>query len=84
MGPDLYGTVTNALREMLKDGGAAIEGPLRRELIQIGQGDEYRDWLRRARTNGDISRQLGGAFILPEDIADLLETIEEFSGGKPN
>jgi hypothetical protein len=84
MGPDIYGSVENAMREMLNDGGKEIQTLLRRELMLIGQGDSYRKWLAQARSDIKIIRQLGGASILPEDIPLLLDVLEEWSSNKPS
>lgn len=84
MGPDIYGSVENAMREMLNDGGEEIQALLRRDLMLIGQGDSYRKWLAHARSDIKTIRQLGGASILPEDIPLLLDVLEEWSSNKPS
>jgi hypothetical protein len=82
MGPDIYGSIENALRQMLEDGGEEIQRLLRKELMLIGQGDGYREWLSKARSDVKSIRQMGGASILPEDVPVLLAVIEEWPNRK--
>jgi hypothetical protein len=84
MGPDIYGSVENAMRQMLNDGGEEIQRLLRKDLTLIGQGDSYREWLSKARSDIKSIRQMGGASILPEDVPVLLGVIEEWSNRKPS
>lgn len=84
MGPDVYGSLDNAMRQMLEDGGEQTQRSLRKELMLIGQGDSYRKWLSQARSDPKAIRQLGGASILPEDVPQLLTVLEEWSDSKPS
>lgn len=84
MGPDIYGSVENAMRQMLDDGGEEIQRLLRKDLMLIGQGDSYRKWLAHARTDIKTIQKMGGASILPEDVPLLLTTLEKWSNSKPS
>ena len=84
MGADVYGSVQNAMRQMLEDGGEETRLALRQELTFIGRGDAYAKWLKKARYDIPTIRQLGGAFILPDEVPALLMTVESHSGGKPS
>ena len=84
MGREVYGSVQNALREMLNDGGEQIQGSLRKDLMRIGSSDDYRKWFERAREDIPTIRAVGGRFILPEEVPDLLIVLEEWSGTKPS
>lgn len=84
MGPDIYGSVENAMRQMLDDGGEEFQCLLRKDLMLIGQGGSYRKWLAQARSDPKTIRQLGGASILPEDVPRLLTVLEDWSNSKPS
>lgn len=45
MGPDMYGSVVGALRDMLTAGGEEIAQPLRREFIRRGTAPNMRNGL---------------------------------------
>jgi hypothetical protein len=80
MGPDLYGSVENALVQMVTDGGEDISHRLRKELAFLGEGRHYAEWFSMARYDKTTIRQLGGAFILPEDIPNLIAVIDSCEG----
>lgn len=84
MGSEVYGSIENALRQMLDDGGVETQRSLRKELMRISEGDDYRNWYAAARTDVSTIRQIGGAFILPEKIPDLLTVLEGWSNTKPS
>jgi len=84
MGPDVYGTVENAMRQMVEDGGEETRQALRKELMFLERGDDYAKWFARARYDRPTIRQFGGAFILPREVPNLLVALETWSGSRPS
>lgn len=86
MGPDAWGSLARALRQMLADasklpdGGSTLRHDLRLELMRAEGSSQYEEWLGRAMYDPDIVRKVGGRFVLPEEIPTMLTVLDAASG----
>jgi hypothetical protein len=76
LGPDMYGDINEALAQLIKDGGPSVKMSMRKELIYICESNDYKQWFKEARMNPEIIRLVGGRFIVPKEVPQLLVALE--------
>lgn len=75
MGPEVFGTIEAAIGCMISDGGTTTKDALVKELELICDNQDYTEWLKKERYNIETIKFVGGRFLMPEDVAKLLNSL---------